>query len=133
MASTKQIRIGLAAALKKQFPEGYQISAYAMSAPLPPAMQVMPGPIDYHEDFGDGSMRVFVVTAFLALTSDIGAQEKADVFFENDLLKAALEADSTLGGVCDDLIVDRAEPRFYEIASLASPLVGGDWTLRILT
>lgn len=135
MASTKEIRLGLKAALEAAFPEGYQISAYALSSPSPPAFEVVPGRIGYHQTFGDdgGGLRAWSVVAYFSLTADVASQQRADAFFENDPVKAALEADPTLGGVVDDLIVDDGEPVFLTVKGLQSPAVGGRWNLRILT
>lgn len=135
MASTKAIRAGLVAALKKQFPEGYQISGYALGSPTPPAFEVIPGRVSYHQQFGadGGGLREWSVVAYFSLSADIASQQRADEFFENDPVKAALEADPTLGGVVDDLIVDTGEPVFLTVKGLSSPAVGGRWELRILT
>lgn len=134
MASTKAIRNGLAQALKDELGDGYQISAYSLSAPTPPCFEILAGRIDYYQAMGNGvNWRGFRVRGFLTLNADIGSQEKVDDFFEDDPVVAALEKDSTLGGVVDDLIVDTAEPVFFDLPSLQSPCVGGQWQLRILT
>lgn len=135
MASTKEIRLGLAAALKKAFPEGYQVSAYALSSPSPPAFEVIPGLIRYHQQMGadGGGLREWSVVGYFSLSSDIASQQRADEFFEDDPVKAALEEEPTLGGVVDDLIVDDGQSVFLTVKGLQSPAVGGRWNLRVLT
>jgi hypothetical protein len=134
MASTEAIRTAIAAQLTAALGDGYQVSAYALSAPTPPAFEVLPGLIRYHQAMGDTvSWRGYRVRGFFSLSSDIGSQQKADAFFEDDPILAALEADPTLDGACDDLIVDQAEPAFFDLPGLQGPCVGGVWTLRILT
>lgn len=135
MASTRQIRKALAAAIKDGLGDDkYQVSPYALSAPTPPCFEILTGQIKYHQAMGNGaSWRALRVRGFLTLNADIGSQQKVDDFFENDPVLAALEADPTLGGVIDDLIVDTADPSvFFDVASIGSPCVGGQWQLRIL-
>lgn len=134
MASTQEIREALALQLETALGDSYQVSAYALSSPTPPAFEVIPGQIQYHQAMGSTvSWRNYRVRGFFTVSSDIGSQQRADEFFENDPVLAALEADPTLGGACDDLIVDTAEPAFFDLPSLQSPCVGGIWTLRVFT
>lgn len=105
----QQIREALAdslAALK----DSAQVSAYRLSSPTYPTVFVVgPEEIDYHKTMQSG-IGGFPMTV-MALTgnaSDIGAQQTLDELVSatgKKSVKAALEADTTLGGVVDSLIV----------------------------
>jgi len=92
---------------------GTQVSAYMLAAPTPPAIHIVPPAIEYHQAMQNGFDELtFTVQAFVALGTDIGAQKRLDEMREPSgvgSIKAALEADRTLGGVIKDLIV-RASP-----------------------
>ena len=101
------IREGLATRLTTI--DGVQASAYMLASPTPPAIHVVPPAIEYHQAMQNGFAELtFTVQAFVALGTDIGAQKRLDEFREptgSGSIKAAIEADKTLGGVVKDLIV----------------------------
>ena len=130
MAELTAIRQALADALQDNIAD-LQASPYPLSSPEPPAAHVVPDEQLFHQAFGDGMEQwSFRVQVFLAFVDDIGAQRKADQFLDDGLVRLALEADPTLGGLVADLIVDRALFRLWEPAGV--PMVGAEWFLRIL-
>jgi len=110
MATLAEIRAGLATNLSTI--AGCQISGYMLSAPTPPCLYVVPGDIEFDQAMQRGMDRwTFRVVALAGLASDIGAQKKLDEFLAPSgatSVKAAVEADRTLGGVVDDLRVTAA-------------------------
>jgi hypothetical protein len=114
---------------------GWQVSAYALANPTPPGMHIFPGEIQY-----DAAMRrghddiTFTVQAFVAYAADIGAQKNLDVLLApsgEKSVKAALEADLTLGGLVDDLTV--TESTGYRLADRSSgPLLTVGWTVEVM-
>lgn len=134
MASLQEIREGLAAALVPL--EGVQQSAYVLWNPTPPAADVAPEGVDYHQAMESGSKWKLIVRVFVGAISDIGAQKRLDLYLAEEgaeSVKALIEADSTLGGVVDDLIVTKCSGyRAYERAG-GQPVVGAEWTVEIFT
>lgn len=105
----KLLREGIADALRV-VPD-VQVSPRWLSNPQTPAVHVYPGEIDYHRAMQNGSVDwLLIVEGFVALVTDEGAQEVLDRMIEDEgaySVKAAIEADPTLGGVCDHLTVTR--------------------------
>jgi len=110
VATLAQIREGLATNLREI--TGCQVSAYMLSQPTTPCLYVVPGDIEFDQAMQRGMDRwTFRVVALAGLASDIGAQKKLDEFLAPSgatSVKAAVEADRTLGGVVDDLRVTAA-------------------------
>ena len=133
-ATSEEIREGIADALRVI--PGLQASAYSLSNPTPPTAQVMRGEIQYDQALQHGThwwtMRV---QAFVALVSDIGAQKILDRFLSPDgafSIKAAIEADATLGGVVSDLQVTTAAGEQVYVRDQGGPVLGSEWTVRVL-
>lgn len=131
MASLTAVREALAAAVST-IPD-LQVSAYPLSSPQPPAAHIVPDVQGYHQSFGPdaGELWSWRVQVFLALIEDIGSQRKADEFLDNGAVREAVEADPTLGGLVNDLIVDRAEFRLWEPGG--RPMTGAEYFIRLLT
>ncbi len=134
MASLTAMREGLAANLDA-IPT-LQVSPYLLAAPTPPSAEVAPAETEYDLAGSRGLDRWrFTVRVFVAHTTDKGAQKKLDSYLETSgphSVKAALEADSTLGGACDDLRVIRASGyRVYGPEGRASVL-GAEWDVDVL-
>jgi len=102
-----QIREGIKTALDAI--PGVQTSAQFLSNPTPPAIHVFPPSGSFHRTMGNGhSDWNLTVQAFAAMSSDIGAQKLLDRFIADAgpySVRAAIEADRSLGGVADDTIV----------------------------
>lgn len=132
MVSLANLRAALATTLQTALGDGYTVSEYVLSSPSSNAVQIVPGGVEYHAAMGDGAQWwTFLVQAFLAMALDISGQRNADQFFENDPIKAAIEANRTLSGACDDLIVTGAEYRVWEHRAVGT-VIGGEWKVRIL-
>jgi len=137
VSSLAGIRAGLADALDA-IPD-LQVSAYMLAAPTPPCVHVFPGgpagEIDYHATMGAGLEEwPFTVQLFVALTLDQGAQVNLDRYLESTgsySVRAALEADLTLGGVVDNLFV--RECTGVEVFKLDGrpPLLGAEWHVTV--
>ncbi|HET6917179.1 MAG TPA: hypothetical protein VFH56_13890 [Acidimicrobiales bacterium] len=141
MASVSAIRAQIASdltgisALTSAFPDGYRVSAYPVSNPTPPQLEIAQFGIQKHQSMTGGSTAEWwtvIVRAYLAVTSDSESLKIADSFLASDPVTAAIEADRTLNGQVSDLIVDRADQRFWDHPQLRSVLAGVEWQLRIL-
>lgn len=113
MASLTDIRAGLAANLAVL--NGVQISPYVTSSPTLPVIWIRPAPdehAEFHQTMHNGlEWWHLIVEAYVGTPSDIGAQMKLDELVESSgptSVKAAIEADETLGGVAQTLQVERA-------------------------
>jgi hypothetical protein len=134
VATVKQIRAGLADALSAI--QGVQVSGYMLAAPTPPCVFVSRGPIEYDRAMGRGHDDwTFTVTALVAFSSDRGSQINLDELVAPTgarSVKTALETDKTLGGIVDNVFVSEAtEERIYEAAG-KPPMLGCEWTARII-
>lgn len=130
-ATITQIREGLAENLATL---GFQASAYALSNPTPPAIQILPGDIRYDLSFHRGLDEVtMLIQAFVSLTSDIGSQKKLDQWLDPtgpNSLKTAAESDPTLGGIVGGLHVTEATG--YRTAQGANgPILVCEWTVEV--
>lgn len=134
MASVKTIRTNLAKIVQAALGDGWQVSHVPVSAPAPQAAEIAQFGIQKHAAMGveTGQWWTCVVRAYVAVTVDVASQDNADALLENDPVTVAIEADPTLSGACSDLIVDRADQRFWDHPAYASPIVGVEWQLRIL-
>lgn len=125
------IRAALAASLQPAF-DG-QTFPYQQFNPTPPCAQVSRGPVTYDEAFGAGvNQMTFIVTAFVALTSDQGAQTLLDDYLAPTgakSIKAALEADETLGGQIQTLHVTDATGETVFNREQGGPVLGSQWTV----
>ena len=133
------IREGIADALNA-IPE-LQASPYMLSNPTPPSAHVFPDEVDYDQTMGRGHDDWFMtVQAFVGMITDIGAQKRLDLMLNPAgaySVKAAIEADSTLGGVVDDVQVQsctgyRVYARSVTISGSGDPVLGAEWRVWIL-
>lgn len=114
-----------------------QVSAYMLSSPTPPAAHVFPEEVTYDKAMQRGlDLYTFTVQMFVGLVSDIGAQKKLDTFLAPTgatSVKAAIEADRTLGGKCDDLRVTTATGyKVYQLAGQTGAVLGAEWSVTIM-
>lgn len=134
MTELTQIRQGLADALSASLGEAFQISPWLLSNPTPPSVQIAPLEIAYHQAMGNGHATwTFRVRVLLPLSTDIGAQQTMDELLGvtgTSLIKEALEAEPTLGGACDDLIV-RGADNYQTYVSDNGEMLGADWAVEV--
>lgn len=137
MASLTDIRTGLAANLRAI--ADLQVSAYMLSQPTAPSAHVFPGgaagDIEYHQAMRDGvESWPMTVQVFVALSADIGSQVNLDAYIASSgarSVKAAIEADTTLGGAAQDLIVVSCSGYRQFVFEGRPPLLGAEWHVRI--
>ena len=136
--SIAAIRQGLATNLAT-IPE-VQVSAYILSNPTPPTVWVMGATTDYDRTMGSRRTGnrytdeyTATIQAIVSLNEDIGSQALLDNLLSPSgtySVKAALEADPTLGGVCDSLWVSNASAPAVS-TFLTSPLLLSEWSVTI--
>lgn len=140
MATNRQIREAIAASLGVL--ADVQISPHILTNPTPPTIQIRREKTTFDMTMGRGvDERMFTVQALVAFATDIGAQVKLDELCETSgagSVKAALEADKTLGGLVASLhVTEMSEDRLYTIelkgqGNLSPPMLGAEWTVRVL-
>ena len=144
--SLAAIRAGLVTNLNvlKTTYQDMQISAYILSNPTPPVIWVKPttGAVtEYHQamqnrlTLQDGQETwSLTVQAFVASGGDITAQMVLDELlatYGSHSVKAAIEADKTLGGATDDLIVRRCiSYQEYQRAD-GTMALGAEWIVEV--
>jgi hypothetical protein len=143
MATLEDIRTALAAALDAAI-DDVQISPYMLTNPTPPAIHIYPTEIDYdlasQVALGAFAMWKFTVQALVGLTTDQGAQKVLDAMLApsgDRSVKAAVEADRSLGGAVQDCRVETATGyRIYSfetaVGALRGPLLGCEWTVAVI-
>lgn len=121
--------------------EGVQWSAYTLANPSLPAGYVFPGTpnelpaVVYDQAFGRGmDTWTFTVIVLVTHTLDIGAQKLLYEFMASSgagSVKEAIEADSTLGGECDDLrVVNYSGVKEYRHS--AGVALGAEWRIEVI-
>ncbi len=102
--SIATIRAGLAQALTSVADFGDRVSAYYPDNINPPMGIVDTVRVDFDSAFNRGSDEILIdVMAVVRRDSERVAQQELDALVP--AVKAALQADTSLGGACDDLIV----------------------------
>lgn len=104
MTSLSSLRSGLATRLATI--SGLRSSATIPDNPAPPIAVVMPGRISYDQSFGRGSDEyTFTIMLIVGRVADRASQTNLDAYCASSgsaSVKAAIEGDSTLGGVAMD-------------------------------
>lgn len=133
-ATLEQIRLGIAAAL--QAIPGLQANGYMMSQPTPPAVEVFPAEVQYHQAMGQGLHGwTITVRGFVGLSSDIGAQKLLDRWLAptgDHSFREAIEADQSLGGIVDAVTVQMASGYTVFIREGSPPFLGAEWTVEVM-
>ena len=124
--------------------DNLQESAYLLANPTPPAAEIEPGPVKYDRAMQRGLDELqFLVRVFVGFTSDIGTQKRLYRMLAStgdDSIKAAIESDTTLGGLVDDTWVRDCtglkqfvrEVTAGGRGSAQGPLLGAEWTVQVL-
>lgn len=107
------VRTGLGTALDTI--AGLRVFDYVPDSLSPPAAVVEPLEVDYDESMRRGTdfYRAFILV-IVGRMSDRSSQDRLDAYVAGSgvgSVKAALEADRTLGGACSTLQVTSARPR----------------------
>lgn len=137
-ADLKAIRAGIAAAIKAVLPQ-VACTGYLLQNPSPPCFEVELGStgIVFDRAMQRGLDEwTFTVRGFSGASLDETAQRNMDAWLNSSggvSIKAALEADRTLGGIVNDLQVERVgQIRSY--SPIANPTVqfyGVEWTVQV--
>lgn len=115
MASLKDIRLGLKANIDAAFPNA-QCTGYLLSAPTTTSFEIELDPegIDPHQAARNGVEIVhMIVRAVVADTLDLSTQMRLDEFIDTGSVRAAIEADQTLGGAASTLLVTKVAQGGY--------------------
>lgn len=132
MATLAEIRAGLAANLGSI--TGLQVSAYVLSNPTPPCVEIVPAEVQYDQALARGMDTVtMTVRVFVGQASDKGAQQRLDLYLAPDgsgSVKAAIESDPTLVRTVADLHVTSATG--YRVYG-DTALLGCEWTVEVIT
>lgn len=150
------IRQGLGANLANGFADGYQVTAYMLSAPTPPGFQIVPDRIDFHQTLQSGmEVRRFVVVGHVGFTSDLGAQDALDALLTDRVdvsdppsVREALESDQHLtsrlnkdgtitsgqAAAAEDVTVTLTGGyRLYPLQGGQQIVLGAEWTVEVRT
>ncbi len=127
-----QIRDGLAANLATV--TGAQISSYQLSNPTTPAFAIFPAGTEYNQAMARGLDRwTFTVQAIVSASVDQGGQQQLDSYLApsgSTSVRAALEADRTLGGAVQNLQVTGVSG-YVLYADAQPPALGAEWTVEV--
>lgn len=139
MASLADIRAGIAANIKAVIPE-CTCTGYLLESPNSPAFEVEFAGKVYDRSMHRGLDEWAFTIRGLASSSllDQEAQRKLDTWLASSggvSIKAALEADKTLGGSVSDSFVQRVGPvrEFTPISSPGTKYYGAEWVLVAVT
>lgn len=131
------IRAGLVTNLATAF-DGYQISPYEMSSPKPPCFEIgfrLDQGIDFNQAMGRGLDEYnLIVRGMVSFMLDIAAQELLDEWCAPSgatSVRAAIESDTTLGGVVSNLVVtDMSNYRAFAVPSLPNvTFLAAEWAV----
>lgn len=141
MAALSDLRAALAAALVNIPTVGLQVSAYMLANPHPPTLWVLgPQEIEYHvtshelAEPGGSRWQMVVQGISPAGIGDVPAQKLLDAWLSTEgtsSVSALLEADPTLGGKCDDLIVRSSIGYQVFVVPDLGARVGCEWLIDI--
>lgn len=139
--SLAAIRAGLVTNLNvlKTGYQDMQISPYVLSSPTLPVIWIKPTPggvTEYHQAMHNGQETwSLTVEAFVAGGGDQTAQIVLDELLNSSgahSVKAAIEADLTLGGATDDLIVRRCTTyQEFQMVSTGAMALGAAWIVEV--
>jgi len=114
---------------------GLNATPYQMSTPELPTAHVSRGPFTYDQALQGGVNNLtLTITAYVAQISAQGAQALLDRFLEEDgvySIKQAVEADTTLGGLVQDLHVTGATGETSYAREQGGPVLGSNWTVQV--
>lgn len=129
----RQVRAALADALREI--SGLQVSDYIISNPTAPCAEVRRGPVDYDQAFQHGlHVWTMYIRVYVSAVSDRGSATLLDAYLAPDgasSVKAAVEADTTLGGLVQDLhCATAAGEQAYALEGMPA-LLGSEWTVTV--
>jgi hypothetical protein len=132
-ATMEQIREAIADSLKVI--DGLQASAYPLTNPTLPSACVLRGPLEYDQSFaGDHTLHTLTVKVrvYVADLLDIAASKNLDDYIAPagvSSIKAAVEADTSLGGLISDLHVTGTNGEQQYVRASGGALLGSEWNI----
>ena len=137
MATVAELREAITANLNAHLTD-IQATAYMLSNPTPPTIQVYPGgpagDLEYDLAMARGlDQWMFTVQAFVGVTGDIAAQKRLDVYIASSgpqSVKAAIESDPTLGGLGSCRVQRCGGYRTYTLET--GSYLGAEWYVQVL-
>lgn len=110
------------------------VSAYVLTNPTPPAIQVFPGSANHNTSFHGPDRhedRNFIIQVMVGLQTDVGAQKKLDTLISEDAIWTALQEEAA-DDPWDDINVvsDTGYTKFEKDGS--APLLGVEYTVRVI-
>lgn len=132
MGKMADLREALAVTLEAL--DGVQESAYVLGNSTPPAAEIEPAPITYDLAMQRGLDEWrFTVRVFVAMNADIGSQVLLDSFIEpvgDQSVKTLIEADRTLGGLCDFVQVESCSGyKTFQSRHSGQMWLGAEWAV----
>ena len=130
----KTVREGIADVLRAI--SGVQVSAYVLSNPTIPSLQVLTGKSSRMSNRRGLIEREFQIQGFFGLHSDVGAQMLLDEFCDETggrSVVAALKADPTFHGAVEDSDVDGDSGTQIWNREGSPAALGTEWTVRVFT
>ncbi len=133
-ATLAEIRAGIAANLAAVYGVTVQTNAYALGNPTPPTIEVLgPEDVEYDQSLARGLDRwTLTVRGLVGDVADVGAQVNLDLWIAGtgtDSVKAAIEADKTLGGKVESLWVESCTGyQIYQLDNRGTAL-GAEWSV----
>jgi len=106
------------------------VNAYVKAQPVPPGIQILPPEIEHDATFGGVhgvTMWVFTVQGYVGIVDEIAPQQLLDDLIRPGGVKAALEADRTLGGLVASLRVESNGPPRQVESSAGFPMLLVEW------
>lgn len=132
----KELREAVAAAVNVAIPD-IQCVPRMITNPTPPTAYVYPGPASYDLAMNRGLDSLELrVRAYISQTTDQGSQLRLDELLEpsgSGSMKAAIEADTTLGGLVGYggcRVTGNSGYQEYQVQG-HGPYLGSEWTLQI--
>lgn len=129
-ATLTQARAAVASQLSAAI-TGWQIVAYMLALPTPPAIDVRPGPEQFDQAMAGGlDEQTLLIRAMISYAADLGAQSKLDSVLGRGAgtIKSAIEADPTLGGVVEDCWIQSQSDYKALIPEQGTPLLAVEFT-----
>lgn len=105
---------------------GLQALEYEPASPAPPTWFSKGPAVDYFPEGMPGSLIGYELTSTLLVgyADDKAAQARLDAVLSGGVLRAALEADRTLGGACTEMLVRRVTDYGPHEYSSSKPYLG---------
>lgn len=140
-ATLAQIRAGLKANLDLVYTDPWTVTATTPTSPNPPAIDIQPAhpvAIEYDRSMGGGADCIYlVVRAISQQGTDVDWQTLLDTLMDprsSTSIKAAVEADKTLGGVVSWCRVLKCSGyHSYQLKGALEPVMGVEFTVEVMT